>query len=121
MLVVSTLTVFTTLVILVPRMERSLGGKAPANFLAARIRHDDPHQRAAIVVCGKLPLGLPFYLEQTVWWQRPATETANASDPASFEYNTAASDAQNIIETPVQLKALLTGPNPVYCVAVTKE
>jgi len=119
MLVAATLAVIMSVFAVIPRVERSLGSKAPAKFLAERIRHEDPQQQAAVVVYGTLPLGLPFYLERTVLWHRPATAPVKAS--AAFEYNATAADTPNVIHQPELLKALLTGPKRVFCVALIKD
>lgn len=121
MLVAATLAVIVSVLALVPRVERFLGSKSSAKFMAARIRREDPQQQATVLVYGKLLLGLPFYLERTVQWYRPPASPASAPEPPAFEYNAAAGRAQNVIEQPEQLKAILTGSKRVFCVAVTTE
>ncbi len=121
MLAITVLGVVLSVLTLLPRVERHLDGKTPAKFLAERIRHEDPGQQASVVAFGKLPLGLPFYLNRTVLWYRPPSTDAAAANPAAFEYMDRANHSSTVLDDPERLQAMLSGTNQVFCVASKLE
>lgn len=115
LLVAATLGLAVSVLALLPKVERHLGGKAPVKYLARSLMAADPEQRAQLVVFGKLHYGLPFYLQRTVLWYNPSPVMgASKSAPNPVE-------AHNMITDVRELAALLAGTSRVICIADRKQ
>ena len=113
----TTLVILLVVVMAFPLFEGKLGKKAPAKYVADRIRREDPADRVPVVFCGYLLRGLPFYLQHPVLWYHLASKETGGV----FELDVAGPDTPNRLTEPRQLQDLLAGSQRIICIASRKD
>jgi 4-amino-4-deoxy-L-arabinose transferase-like glycosyltransferase len=116
----TTLAILLVAVMAFPSFERNLGNKAPAKYVADRIRREDPAGRVPVVFCGHLPRGLPFYLQRPVLWYHHSAQNGGEDGGSVFEFDVVRPDTPNCLIEPRQLHDLFAGSRRVICIASPK-
>jgi len=105
----------------VPSMERNLGYKAGAKFLAAAIVQRDPTGEAAVVSYNVLMPAVPFYLQRTVIWYVSPRAGRNKSKPKSTLDRSSLEVRASVPPNTEALRGALAGSARVFWVAPTKN
>lgn len=105
-------------VALIPLIERQLRHNTSVKFLAERIRREDPHRKSLIVCHVWLPRGLPFYLQDRVWWYYPQ---ASQTRGKVFELDHPAPGTPFVVTDATRYREMLTGAKRVFCIATTGD